>query len=99
MFSRSQRAAFAALVRDGRITLSRLFALLSSNPARILGIPGGSLDKGSPADIVMFDSDAPWKIDSEKMAASAGNTPFDGLPVQGRIAHVIKGGRLVIDRP
>ena len=87
------------LVRDGRITLSRLFALLSSNPARILGIPGGSLDKGSPADIVMFDSDAPWKIDSEKMAASAGNTPFDGLPVQGRIAHVIKGGRLVIDRP
>ena len=87
------------LVRDGRITLPRLFALLSSNPARILGVPGGTIDHGAPADIVLFDAEAPWKIDSEKMAASAGNTPFDGLPVQGRIAHVVKGGRLVIDRP
>ena len=80
------------LVRDGVIDLPRLIALLSSAPARLLGIPGGSLASGAEADLVLFDPDTPWRIDSDHMASRAGNTPFDGLPVQGKVLKTIKGG-------
>lgn len=81
-----------ALVRDDLIDLPRLFALLSHNPARLLGLPGGGLAVGDEADLILVDPDVPWKIDADHMAASAGNTPFDGLPVQGRVLRTIKGG-------
>ena len=81
-----------ALVRDGVIDLPRLIALLSTAPARLLGLPGGTLTVGSEADLVLFDADAPWRIDSDHMASRAGNTPFDGLPVQGKVLQTIKGG-------
>ena len=80
------------LVRDGLVTLDRLFALLAANPARILGLDTGRLATGQPADLVLFDDGAPWRIDGEAFA-SAGNTPFDGLPVQGRVLRLWKGGR------
>jgi dihydroorotase len=80
------------MVRDDRITIDRLFALLAANPARILGIDTGTLQPGQPADLILIDPDAPWMIVGERMAASAGNTPFDGLPVQGRVRMVMKGG-------
>ncbi|MFL9841778.1 dihydroorotase [Sphingomonas sp. ST-64] len=80
------------LVRDDRLTLPRLFALLARNPAHILGIDSGTLAPGMPADLVLVDPDAPWQIDSDRMAGKAGNTPFDGLPVQGRAVRLFKGG-------
>lgn len=80
------------LVRDGRIDLARLFALLARNPAHILAIETGTLTPGAPADLVLIDPDAPWQIDSDRMAGKAGNTPFDGLPVQGRVKRLFKGG-------
>jgi len=83
------------LVRDGRITIDRLFDLIAANPARILGVPAGALEPGREADIVLIDPDRPWQVDSDKMAASAGNTPFDKLPVQGRCLALFKGARLV----
>ncbi|QLC21259.1 amidohydrolase family protein [Parasphingopyxis sp. CP4] len=86
------------LVRDGHIDMPRLFALLSANPAQLLGLEGGNLTEGAPADLVVFDADAPWRVDTDSMAASAGNTPFDALPVQGKVIHTIKGGR-PLDRP
>lgn len=86
------------LVREGHIDLARLFALLSHNPATLLGVGGGSIDAGSAADLVVFDADAPWRIDATRMASSAGNTPFDELPVQGKVVHTIKGGQSV-DKP
>lgn len=81
------------LVRDGHITLPRLFALLAENPARILGLQTGTLTAGAPADLILIDSDAPWKIDTARLVARAGNTPFDGMPVQGRVRAMIKGGQ------
>ena len=83
------------LVRDGTITLPRLFALLSTTPARLLGVNAGSLAVGAEADLILIDPDTPWVVDSKKMSARAGNTPFDGLPVQGRVTAVWKGGRKV----
>jgi dihydroorotase len=83
------------LVRDGVIALPRLMAMLSANPAAILGLDGGSLDDGAAADLMIFDPDAPWVIDGDKFAGQAGNTPFDKLPTQGRVLKTIKGGRLL----
>lgn len=80
------------LVRDGAVTLERLFAMLAATPSRLLGLDGGVLAVGAPADLLLFDDAAPWRIDGEAFA-SAGNTPFDGLPVQGRVLRLWKGGR------
>jgi dihydroorotase len=81
------------LVREGAIDLPRLFALLSANPARLLGLPGGSLAVGEEADVILVDPEAPWRIDADTLPGAAGNTPFDGLPVQGKVLKTIKGGQ------
>lgn len=81
-----------ALVRDGRIGVERLFDLLAAAPARLFGLPAGTLTIGAEADLILVDPDAPWRIESDRMVAAAGNTPFDGLPVQGRVIRTIKGG-------
>ena len=83
------------LVRDGHVTLNRLMTLLSANPARILGVNGGSFAAGSAADLIFVDPDAPWIVDSGKMAAQAGNTPFDRMPVHGRVRRIRKGGNFL----
>lgn len=84
------------LVRDGVIGLPRLFELLAANPARILGIEGGAIVEGAPADLILVDAGAPWRVDSDKMRAAAGNTPFDKLPVQGRVLRLWKDGREIV---
>jgi dihydroorotase len=81
------------LVRDGVIGLPRLFELLAAKPAQILGLDGGRIEADAPADLILVDPDAPWQVDSDKMRAAAGNTPFDKLPVQGRVLRLFKGGR------
>ncbi|WP_375404128.1 dihydroorotase family protein [uncultured Sphingomonas sp.] len=84
------------LVRDGLLTLPRLFGMLARNPAQVLGLDAGTLEVGMPADLLLFDPDAPWRIDAERYEGLAGNTPFDGLPVQGRALRLWKGGREVL---
>ncbi|MBA2918565.1 amidohydrolase family protein [Sphingomonas sp. MAH-20] len=81
------------LVRDGVIALERLFELIAANPSRLLGLEGGRLEPGAPADLILVDQDAPWRVDSGRMRAAAGNTPFDKLPVQGRVLRLFKDGR------
>lgn len=80
------------LVRDEHITMDRLFALLAANPAQVLGVDTGTLAVGAPADLLLFDPLAPWQIDGDKLHAKAGNTPFDGLPVEGKVRRLFKGG-------
>ena len=84
------------LVRDDVVAMERLFDLLAANPARLLGLDSGRIDQGAPADLILVDPDAPWVVNSEKLLARAGNTPFDGLPVQGRVTRLWKGGREVV---
>jgi dihydroorotase len=80
------------LVRDGVIDMARAFALLAGNPAGLLGVEAGALRVGMEADIALIDPEKPWIVDSDRMAASAGNTPFDKQPVQGRVTALWKGG-------
>ncbi len=70
-------------------------ALLCFNPAQILGVDAGSFTPGSAADLIFIDRDTPWQVDSSRMAAAAGNTPFDRLPVQGRVRRIMKGGQFL----
>ena len=83
------------LVRDGTISTGRLFELLAANPARILRLNAGQIAEGCEADLILVDPDAPWQVDGDRMAALAGNTPFDRLPVQGRVRHMLKGGKVI----
>lgn len=83
------------LVRDEVISMARAFELLASNPARLLGVNSGRLEKGTEADVAVIDPDRPWIVDSSQMEASAGNTPFDRQPVQGRSVALFKGGAQV----
>ena len=80
------------LVRDGVIDIARAADLLARNPARLLGVEAGELADGKEADIALVDPDKPWVVTSAKMAATAGNTPFDGQPTQGRVTALYKGG-------
>ena len=83
------------LVHNKHLTLPRLFQRLSSTPASLLGLPGGKLAKGAPADLVLFDSDFAWKIDRVDFWSKTKNSPFDERPVQGRVMATIVGGRTI----
>ena len=84
------------LVRDGLIGFERLFDMLAGAPARLFALPGGLIELDGEADLTIVDPHAPWRIESDKMVAMAGNTPFDGLPVQGRVVRTIKGGMPIL---
>ncbi len=83
------------LVRDEVISMAHAFELLATNPARLLGVNSGRLEAGAEADVAVIDPDRPWIVDSSQMEASAGNTPFDRQPVQGRSVALFKGGAQV----
>lgn len=85
-------AMVLTLVRDEVIDLPRAFDLVARNPAALLGVDAGELAVGLQADVALVDAERPWVVDAEKMAASAGNTPFDQQPVQGRVLALWKGG-------
>lgn len=80
------------LVRDGHINLERAFALLATNPATLLGVNAGTLMVGAEADLAVIDPVRPWIVEPDKMAASAGNTPFERRPMEGRVQALFKGG-------
>ena len=80
------------LVRDGVIDLARAFDLLAAVPGRLLGVDAGELRAGWQADVALIDPEKPWVVDSRQMAATAGNTPFDRQPAQGRATTLFKGG-------
>ncbi|WP_374764972.1 dihydroorotase [Yunchengibacter salinarum] len=84
-------------VHAGHLDLMRLLDSLTAAPARLLGLPGGHLAPGAPADLVLFDPDKPWRVDRFNMRAGTRNTPFDTLPVQGRVLRTVVNGATVFD--
>jgi dihydroorotase len=85
-------AMVLTLVRDEVIGIDRAFDLVARKPARLLGVNAGQLVAGAEADLALIDPAKPWMVDSAKMAAAAGNTPFDRQPVEGRVLKLWKGG-------
>ncbi len=84
-----------SLVRDGVIDIGRAFQLLAANPADLLGVKAGRIEQGYEADLVLVDPDRPWIVDSARMRAAAGNTPFDRQGVEGRATALFKGGKQI----
>jgi dihydroorotase len=83
------------LVRPGLLPLSTLVARLSRDPARLLGVPGGTLTAGATADVTLIDPDAAVTIDPARFASKSRNTPFGGWTATGRPWMTIVGGTVV----
>jgi dihydroorotase len=81
------------LVHTGIVSLVRMVELLSVNPARILGLPGGSLAPGAPADITLLAPDLAVVISAAQFRSKSRNTPFDGWTLRGGVAATFVGGR------
>jgi dihydroorotase len=85
--------ALDRLVATGIISMTRLIDLLSCIPARIFNLPGGSLLKGSPADITIFDPDREIVIDAASFKSKSRNTPFDAWKLKGMVMATFVAGR------
>ncbi|HSE77798.1 MAG TPA: dihydroorotase [Alphaproteobacteria bacterium] len=83
------------LVHNGHLPLPQVLAKLTVNPAAILGLEGGRLAKGEPADLVVFDLERPWRIEERNFRSKSKNSPFDGRPVQGRVLRTLVAGATV----
>jgi dihydroorotase len=86
---------FDRLVHTGRIGVSRAIELLSTNPARVFRLPGGSLAEGAAADVTILAPDAAVTIRARQLRSKSKNTPFDGWQLKGGVAATIVGGRTV----
>jgi dihydroorotase len=83
------------LVRAGELTPLAWVRRLSTNPARILRVPGGSLAVGEPADVVVVDPERRWTYDPAKGWSKSRNSPWAGRELRGRVLATLVGGRLV----
>jgi dihydroorotase len=83
------------LVGPGLLPLATLVARLSRDPARLLGLPGGSLAAGAPADLTLLDPAAEWTVDPARFESKSRNTPFGGWTLTGRPWKTVVGGRVV----
>ncbi|MCB5410992.1 dihydroorotase [Pseudogemmobacter faecipullorum] len=80
------------LYHAGHLSLPQLFRALALNPASRLGLAQGRLSEGAPADLVLFDPDAPFLMDRFKLRSKSKNTPFDGARMEGRVLATWVGG-------
>lgn len=92
MLSAAQR-----LVQAGQVGLPQLLAALSARPAALIGVSAGRLAVGAPADLVLFDPEAPFVVDKRKLKSRAKNSPFDEARLEGIVAATFVGGRTVYE--
>ena len=82
------------LVQPGVLSLIEAIRRMSTTPAAILGLPGGSLASGAPGDIVIIDPERRWTVRRAELASRSKNTPFDGWALEGRAVVTIVGGEI-----
>ena len=87
--------SYTALVETGILTLSQLVEKMSYNPAQILNLPCGTLQKGHPADVIIADIKNPYTIHKADFVSKGKNTPFEGKEVKGKILYTICNGKIV----
>jgi dihydroorotase len=85
---------FDRLVHAGHISIGRMIELLSVGPARVFGLPGGSLADGAVADVTVLAPDARVTISASELRSKSKNTPFGGWQLRGGVAATIVGGRV-----
>jgi dihydroorotase len=85
------------LVHSGEVDLKSLIRAMSTKPAELLNLPGGSLRPNSPADVIVIDLDVPWVLDPAELKSQCKNTPFDDAKFSGRVTRTIVGGRTVYE--
>jgi len=90
--------AITELVEGGLIDLPTLVTRMSTMPARIFNLPGGTLARGSAADVVVIDPAAAWTVDPETFYSKSRNTPFAGRKLRGRADATIVRGQVVFRR-
>ncbi len=83
------------LVEEGVLSLDGAVEKLSTHPARIIGVEGGTLRKGTPADVTIVNLDAEYTIDRNSMKSRSINTPFHGWKVRGKVVYTIVNGKVV----
>ena len=83
------------LVHEGTLNLMQAIERLSTGPARILGVAGGTLEVGVPADITLIDLNREWTVDANTFASKSRNCPFDGWTLKGKAVMTIVGGKVV----
>ncbi len=88
-------AAALRLHHADEIGLLPLLRAMTINPAKLLGLPGGRLEKGAPADLLLFDPGLPWVVDREQLRSRSKNSPFDEQKLQGRVLKTMVAGRMV----
>ena len=90
---------FDRLVHSGKIPVRRAIELLSTNAARVMGLPGGTLAEGAAADITIIDGGRTVTIDSVALKSRSKNTPFHGWTLRGAVMMTIVGGRIAYSAP
>lgn len=83
------------LFHNGDVPLLRLVEALSTAPARLFGLPGGTLAPGAPADLVLVDLDEPWIVREADILSRSKNTCFESARLQGRVLQTLVAGRTV----
>jgi dihydroorotase len=83
------------LHHKGDAPLTTLFRAMTSKPAELLNLPQGRLSKGAPADVIVIDVGAPFRLDSDKLKSKSNNSPFDEKTLQGKVLRTFVGGRSV----
>jgi dihydroorotase len=90
---------FDRLVHAGRLSVRRAIELLSTNGARVMKIPGGTLAEGLPADVTIIDPDRTVTVDAAALRSRSKNTPFHGWTLRGGVMMTMVGGRIVHENP
>ena len=85
------------LVKPGLLSFSQLIEKMSANPAKLLGIPAGTLAVGAPADIALVDLNREWTVDVDRLHGKSKNTPFKGMTLTGKVVKTFLGGEVVFD--
>lgn len=86
------------LVEEGILTLSSLIEKFTVGPARVLKRPIGTLTPGAPADLILFDPGAEWRVEASSLCSKSKNSPFLGWSLKGRVQATWVGGRLVYEQ-
>ena len=88
-------AAALRLHHSGDVGLLPLLRAMTINPAKLLGLPGGRLEKGAPADLIVVDLGQPWVVDKAQLKSRSKNSPFDESKMQGRVLQTVVAGETV----